>query len=162
MSTLHRCQKYLKQNGIRFAHSIHQPAYTAGEIASAARISAREMAKVVIYSGDNGFGMLVLAADTMVDFDEVRRLLGLREVRLAHEAELAELFPDCELGAMPPFGSMFNMPVLVDESIAVAEFIAFNAGTHQDVLRLAASDFHRLVSPLVAGFAIAAPLALAS
>lgn len=160
MSTLHRCQKYLKQNAVRYAHSIHPPAYTACEVASAERMSAHDLAKVVIYSGDNGHGMLVLPADTSVDFAEVRRLLGLREIRLATEAELIDLFPDCEVGAMPPFGSMFNLPVLADERIAVAEFMAFSAGTHQDVLRMSVSDFHKLVNPLVAAFAVNAPVAV--
>lgn len=157
MNTLHRCQKYLKQNGVRYAHSIHPPAYTASEVASAERMPAHDLAKVVVYSGDNGYGMLVLPADFMVDFAEVRRLLGLGEIRLATEAELIEVFPDCEVGAMPPFGSLFNLPVLADETIATAQFMAFNAGTHQDVLRMSVSDFHKLVNPLVAAFAVKAP-----
>lgn len=154
MNTLHRCQKLLKQNGIHYAHSIHAPAYTACDVAAAECMPAHELAKVVVYSGDNGFGMLVLPADYSVNFEEVRRLLGLREIRLAAEAELIELFPDCEAGAMPPFGSMFNMPVLLDETLAATRFMAFTAGTHQDVLRMSASDYHALVNPLVAGFAV--------
>jgi Ala-tRNA(Pro) deacylase len=157
MNTLHRCQRYLKQNGIRYAHSIHPPAYTAFEVASAERMPAHDLAKVVVYSGDNGYGMLVLPADYVVDFGEVRRLLGLSEARLATESELIEVFPDCEVGAMPPFGGIFNVPVLMDETIASAEFMAFSAGTHQDVLRMSVSDFHKLVNPLVAAFSVKAP-----
>jgi Ala-tRNA(Pro) deacylase len=157
MNTLHRCQRYLKQNGIRFAHSIHPPAYTAYEVASAECMPLHDLAKVVVYSGDNGYGMLVLPADYIADLDEVRRLLGLTETRLATESELIEVFPDCEAGAMPPFGSMFNVPVLMDETIATAQFMVFNAGTHQDVLRMSVADFHKLVNPLVAAFAVKAP-----
>lgn len=156
MNTLHRCQRFLKQNGVRYAHSIHPPAYTAHDVAEAECMPLHELAKVVVYSGDNGYGMLVLTADYVADLDEVRRLLGLNEIRLAAESEMMELFPDCEVGAMPPFGNMFNMPVLADEAIATAPFIVFSAGTHQDVLRMSGTDFHRLVNPLVASFAVKA------
>lgn len=161
MTMLQRCQRYLKQHDVRYAHSIHAPAFTAREIASAERVPAHEMTKVVVYFGDNGYGMLVLPADCIVDFAEVRRLLGLGEIRLAAEAELLGLFPECEVGAMPPFGNLFQMPVLVDEAIAISEFIAFNAGTHQDVIRMSFADFGRLVNPLVAAFAVKAPAAAA-
>jgi Ala-tRNA(Pro) deacylase len=153
MKTLHRCQRYLKQNGIHYAHSIHPPAFTAHDVAVAECMPIHDLAKVVVYSGDNGYGMLVLPGDHVADLNEVRRLLGLSEIRLATESELIEVFPDCEVGAMPPFGNLFNMPVLVDETIATAKFIVFNAGTHQDVLRMSAADFHKLVNPLVASFA---------
>jgi len=153
MEMLQRCQRYLTQNGIRYAHSIHAPAYTACEVASAERVLPHELAKVVVYVGDNGPGLVVVPADYSVDLNEVRRLLGLSEIRLAAERELSELFPDCELGAMPPFGNLFDMPVLVDESVAAAKFMAFSAGTHRDVIRMSVADFHRLVNPLVASCA---------
>src|SRR5271166_4632454 len=117
MKMMKRCIAYLKKNGIRYSHSIHPPAFTAREVASAERMPAHNLVKTVIYFGDNGYGMLALPADYMVDFGEVRRLLGLTEIRLATEAEMAALFPDGEVGAMPPFGNWFNMPVLMDESI---------------------------------------------
>lgn len=150
MEMLQRCQRYLKQNGIRYAHSIHPPAYTAMEVASAERVLPHDLAKTVVYFGDNGPGMVVVPADYNVDLNEVRRLLGLSEVRLATEAELVELFPDCEVGAMPPLGNLFDIPVLIDESIAIEKFMAFSAGTHRDVIRMSVADFHRLVNPLIA------------
>jgi Ala-tRNA(Pro) deacylase len=113
---------------------------------------AQSLAKTVIYESDKGYGMLLLSADSLVDFDEVARLLALRRIRLATEEELAVLFPDCEPGAMPPFGNLFGMPVLMEEGLATADFIAFNAGTHRDVIQMSGDDFHRLVNPLVAGF----------
>lgn len=158
MDMLQRCQRYLKQEGIRYAHSIHPPAYTAYEVASAERVSAHALSKTVVYIGDNGPGMVVVPADLNVDFPEVRRLLGLGEIRLASESELIELFPDCEVGAMPPFGNLFDIPVLVDESIAAAEFMAFSAGTHRDVIRMSVTDFHKLVNPLVASVANRTPV----
>lgn len=160
MNMLQRCERHLKQHGIRYVHSIHSAARTARAVASAEPMRAHAFAKVVIYLGAHGNGMLVLPADYIVDFGEVRRLLGLREVRLASEAELSALFPDCELGAMPPFGNLLDMPVLIDESLAGAEFMAFNAGTHRDVIHMSVADFHILVNPLVAGFAVKKPVAI--
>ena len=154
MKMLKRCFDYLKRNGVVYSHSTHAPAITALEVAAAERMPAHNLAKTVIYFGDNGYGMVVTPADFAVDFSEVRRLLGLTEIRLATESELAGLFQDCELGAMPPFGNLFGMPVLVDENLAAAEFIAFNAGTHRDVIHIASADFHNLVNPLVAAFAV--------
>lgn len=154
MKMLKRCLDYLKRNGIVYSHSLHAPAVTAREVAAAERMPAHDLAKTVVYFGDNGYGMAVAPADFVVDFNEVRRLLGLIEIRLASESELAGLFPDCELGAMPPFGNLFGMPVLMDESLATAEFIAFNAGTHRDVIHMGSADFHNLVNPLVAAFAV--------
>ncbi len=159
MKMLKRCVGYLKRNGIGYSHSTHSPAYTAREVASAERMPARRMVKTVVYSGDNGYGMLLLPADYMINFDEVRRLLGLTEIRLATEPELMALFPECEVGAMPPFGNLFNMPVLLDENIASAEFIGFTAGTHRDVIHISGADFHALVNPLVASFAVKEPAA---
>jgi len=162
MNMLKRCLGYLKQNGIVYSHSTHSPAFTAREVASAERMPARRLVKTVVYSGDNGYGMLLLPADYVINFDEVRRLLGLTEIRLATEAELMALFPECEVGAMPPFGNLFNMPVLLDESIASAEFIGFTAGTHRDVIHVSGADFHALVNPLVASFSVKEPVRAAS
>ena len=160
MEMLTRCLKLLKRNGIRYSHSIHPTAYTSLDVASAERIAPHTLTKTVVYSGDNGYGMLLLPADFVVDFGEVRKLLGLSVARLAPEAELPDLFPDCELGAMPPFGNLFQMPVLMDESLTDQEFIAFTAGTHRDVLRMSTPDFRRLVNPLVASFSHAEHFAL--
>lgn len=153
MSMLNRCIDFLKLSRIVYSHSVHAPAYTARAAASADRMPAHQMAKTVVYWGDEGYGMLVLPADMVVDFDEVRRLLKLTTIRLASEEELANLVPDCATGAMPPFGNLFGMPVLMDETLATADFIAFSAGTPRDVIHISGDDFHRLVNPLVAGFA---------
>lgn len=158
MNMLQRCQRYLKQRGVCFSHSTHALAYTARETASAERIAVHSLAKTVVYAGDNGYGMLVVPADCIVNLSEVRRLLGLAEIRLATESELVELFQDCEVGAMPPLGNLFYMPVLLDENIATAEYIAFNAGTHTDVIHMSVSDFRKLVKPLVAAFATMTPV----
>ena len=158
MKTLQRCLDYLERNHIVYSHSIHTPAYTARDIASAERMPVHDVAKLVVYSGDNGYGIVMLAGDCVVDFAEVRRLMGLKHVRLATEAELAELFPDSELGAMPPLANNAEMPILVDEGVASKEFFAFNAGTHRDVIHMSFADFRRLVNPLIADFGIKEPV----
>jgi Ala-tRNA(Pro) deacylase len=153
MNMLRRCLDYLDRNHIAYSHSIHPPAFTALEVAAADRIPAYTLAKTVVYFGDTGYGMAVVPADRTVDFAEVRRLMGLSFIRLATEVELVDLFPTCEVGAMPPLGNLFGLPVLVDVSIEAQEFIAFTAGTHRDVIRMSFSDFAKQVNPLIADFA---------
>jgi Ala-tRNA(Pro) deacylase len=102
-----------------------------------------------VICGDNGFAMLALPASTVVDFQELRAALGLTHVRLATETELGQLFPDCDLGAMPPFGSLYGLPVYVDSSLLRDEQIAFNGGTHRDVIHMRLDDYRRLTEPTV-------------
>lgn len=154
MTFLNRLSRYLDAKGIRYSHSMHSPAQTALSVAKAERMPAHELAKTVVFFGDNGYGMAVVPADEMVDLQEVRLLLGLSFIRLADESELLELFPDCELGAMPPFGTFHDLPVAIDTQIAHHKFIAFTAGTHRDVIRMAFDDFQRLVRPQVGSFAV--------
>ena len=162
MKMLTRCLEYLERNQIKYSHSIHSPAYTAREVASADRIPAHSLAKTVVYLGDSGYGMAVVPADYTVDLEEVERLMGLIHIRLATEAELADLFPNCEVGAMPPFGNLFALPVLVDNLLVAEQFIAFNAGTHRDVIHMSVADFRLLVNPLVAAFAVREPVTAGS
>jgi Ala-tRNA(Pro) deacylase len=154
MTFLNRLTRYLDAKAIRFSHSIHAPAQTALSVAKAERMPAHEFAKTVVYFSDSGYGMAVVPADDMVDLQEIRQSLELSFIRLADESELQELFPDCELGAMPPFGTFHDMPVVVDTQLAHSKFIAFSAGTHRDVIRMSFEDFQHLVRPKVASFAI--------
>ena len=97
--------------------------------------------------------MAVLTADSVVDIEQLRQDLGLARLRLATEAELSDLFPACELGAMPPFGNLFGLPVYVDDRLAGQETITFNAGTHRDVIHMRFRDFDRLANPAIVTFA---------
>jgi Ala-tRNA(Pro) deacylase len=141
--------EYLTRMQVRYSHSIHPRAQTARETANAERVPAHEFAKTVVYYSDSGFGIAVVPADEFVDMAKVAKILGLSYIRLANEIELAELFPDCEIGAMPPFGDACVMPVIVDAGIA-QDYIAFTIGTHRDVVRLSFADFQRLAKPKVA------------
>ena len=144
-----KLQQFLEKNQIAFKHTVHPLAYTAREVASAEHLPAREVAKVVIISADNGYHMVVLPANRALDLTELRSTLGCSHARLATEQELGRLFPDCDLGAMPPFGNLYNMPVYVDGGLALDDWIAFNAGSHVDVVHMRFEDYKWLVSPMV-------------
>jgi len=147
MAILQKLLAFLDDNGVEYTHHTHPTAYTAREVAAVEHVSAHKVAKVVVYFSENGYGMAVLPGDAMLDLQALRTLLGVQRLRLATESELSELFPECELGAMPPFGNLYDLPVYVDASLSSEESIAFNAGTHRDVVHMKFKDFERLVKP---------------
>jgi Ala-tRNA(Pro) deacylase len=153
MPLMDKLRAFLDQNHAEYTHTVHSLAYTAREVAAAEHLPAREVAKTVVVHADNGYHMLVLPANRMVDFQEIRDALGFSHARLVPETELGQLFPDCELGAMPPFGNLFDMPVYLDSSLASQETLAFNAGTHRDVIHMRTTDFQRLVQPTLVSLA---------
>lgn len=153
MTTLRRTIDYLDRNLIRYVHSTHPVAYTAREVAAVEHIPLHKLAKTVVFTSEEGYGMAVVPADSFVDLEELRMLLGVNALRLAREEELAELFPTSELGAMPPFGNLFGLEVFFDRSLVNEEFIAFNSGTHRDLIHMAVEDFLRLVQPAIGEFA---------
>jgi Ala-tRNA(Pro) deacylase len=111
------------------------------------------VAKTVVVKADNQFVMAVLPASAKVDFPVLRETLRAKELRLAKEAEFEGLFPDSEVGAMPPFGNLYGLPVYADESLASDRAILFNAGTHRDAIRMSYRDFTRLAEPQICSFA---------
>lgn len=145
---INRWLEYLNRMQVRYSHSVHARAQTALETADAERMPAHQFAKTVVYCADGGYGLAVVPADELVDMVRLRQLLGFSWIRLADEGEIAELFPDCELGAMPPFGYSCELPVVVDARIA-GDFIAFAIGTHRDVVRMSFADFSRLAKPKI-------------
>jgi Ala-tRNA(Pro) deacylase len=153
MPILRKLLEVLDQNKATYTHTVHPLAYTAREVASAEHVAAREVAKTVVFLSEQGYGMAVLPADSVVDLEQLRLDLGLSRLRLATESELADLFPACELGAMPPFGNLFGLPVYVDSRMASEDMITFNAGTHRDVIHMHFKDFERLVQPAIVPFA---------
>ena len=153
MALLEKLRVFLDQQHAEYTHTEHPQAYTAREVASAEHLPAREMAKVVMVFGDEGYHMMAVPANRLVDFHEVRLALGLTHARMATEEEIGRLFPDCELGAMPPFGNLYSIPVYMDNSLAGEEIICFNAGTHRDVIHMRTSDYRDLVSPAVISLA---------
>ena len=147
-----KLRQFLDAERVKYACISHSPAYTASEIAQSAHIPGRELAKVVMVTLDGRMAMAVLPANRKVDLNLLREAAGADEAKLATEEEFRLRFPDCETGAMPPFGNLYGMEVFISEQLAEDDHIAFNAGTHTEVMRLAYADFARLVKPKVARF----------
>ena len=154
MTTLRQTLDYLNRNLIHYIHTTHPVAYTAREIAAVEHIPLHKLAKTLVFTSEGEYGMAVVPADAFVDLEELRRMLGVNAVRLAREEELVELFPASELGAMPPFGNLFGLEVFFDSSLINEKFIAFNAGTHRDLVQMSVEDFLRLARPAIGKFAI--------
>ncbi len=153
MSVLIRLEELLKKNGINFKTVVHQEAYTAQEIAASMHIHGREVLKSVMIKADGRFVMAVLPASARVDFRKLKDALENKELKLASESEFRGLFPDCEPGAEPPFGNLYNVETVVDKSVTEDEHIFFNAGNHYESIEMDYRDFERLVRPKIADFA---------
>lgn len=145
-------KEYLSDNGVWFEEQRHSLAYTAQEVANAEHVPGKFVAKVTMAKANGDLIMLVLPAPTRVDLQKVKAMLG-REVRLATEDEFTVTFPDCEVGAMPPFGHLYGVPVYVERRLTDDDYIIFNEGTHTDTLKIRYADYERLVHPVVADFA---------
>lgn len=144
-----KIQDFLDSHEIKYTVIKHSRAYTTLEIAESAHIPGKELAKTVMARINGKMCMVVLPASCKVDFDLLKKSLGAREVDLATEEEFQYLFPECEVGAMPPFGNLYEMDVYVDEVLTKDKEIAFNAGSHAELIRISYSDFEKLVKPKV-------------
>lgn len=149
---IERLRKFLDENHVKYVSISHSQAFTAQEIAAAAHVPGKELAKTVMVKLDGELAMAVLPAPDQVMASRLRDITGASTVEIAGEEDFAGLFPGCELGAMPPFGNLWDLPVFVDQRLREDEEIAFNAGTHTELLKLSYSDFERLVSPVVGEF----------
>jgi Ala-tRNA(Pro) deacylase len=154
MPILAKLKEFLDANGVAYEVRSHLQAFTAQEVAAAEHVPGREMAKVVIVGAGREFLMAVLPAPQRVDLGKLGAAAGKSDLHLATEAEFADLFPQCEAGAMPPFGNLYGLPVWVDEALTRDRHISFNAGTHEQTVRMAYADFARLVQPRVASFGV--------
>ena len=144
-----KLKEYLDANNIKYVTIIHSKAYTAQTIAASAHISGDEIAKTVMIRIDGKMAMAVLPASYRVDFNKLQKTIGANKVDLAREQEFIEMFPNCQVGTMPPFGNLWGMEVYVAESLTRNEDIAFQAGYHTELIRLSYKDFERLVKPKV-------------
>ena len=138
---------YLNNQGVKFTTIGHNKAYTAMEVAESAHVKGKEMAKSVVLKIDGTLAMAVLPATQKVHVERVKKAMGAKKVEIAHEQEFRENFPGCELGAMPPFGNIYGMEVYVDPHLAEDNEIAFNAGSHTELMWVRYLDFERLARP---------------
>ena len=148
---------WLDENRVKYVTVRHSIAYTAQETAESAHVSGKDFAKTVMVRLDDAMAMAVLRGDDKLDVDLLRAAAGARDARIADEAEFQGLFPGVDVGAMPPFGNLWGLPVFADEALAGDHDIAFNAGSHSELVRLAWADFERLVKPVVARIAMDSP-----
>jgi len=142
-------RNYLDSQNVKFVSIKHSRAYTAQEIAASAHISGKEVAKTVMVKIDGKLAMCVLPANEHLDIDRLQEVTRAKKVDLADEHEFVELFPDCEIGAMPPFGNLYDLDVYVAEDLTRDEEIAFNAGTHTELFRMPYKAYAKLVNPRV-------------
>ena len=154
MSVAAKLKEYLETNHIEYSVLTHPQAYTAQDVAAAAHVPGRELAKSVVVKADGEFVLAVLPAPRKVDLEQLKSALGANEVQMAQESEFASLFPGCELGAMPPFGNLYGLKVIVEESLTEDEEIVFNASTHVDAIRMKYRDFERLAKPEIGRFSV--------
>ena len=146
-----KLKDFLDSEKVKYVSMVHSPAFTAQEIASIAHIPGKELAKTVIVKVDGQFAMMVVSANDHVDFSKLRDVIG-SEVDLASESEFKDKFAGCEVGAMPPFGNLYDMPVFISNQLTKQENILFNAGSHSELVQVDFRDFERLVKPKVIAF----------
>lgn len=146
-----KLKEYLDSRGVRYVSIKHSPAFTAPEVAASAHIAGSDFAKTVIVKSKGGLAMVVLPADRKIILGDLRDMMGHEDVELATEAEFKDRFPDCELGAMPPFGNLYGLPVYVADNLSDEKDIGFNAGTHREAIKMDMQDYLALVNPRVVG-----------
>jgi Ala-tRNA(Pro) deacylase len=153
MQCKERLEQYLRDNDVPFETMTHTQAYTMPEVAAALHVPGKQVAKVVVVKADGKTVMLVIPASHRLSFAQVRAVLEAKKVSLAKEEEFADLFPDCAVGAMPPFGNLYDVPVYVDQALTEEANIVFRVGTHRHTMKVAYADFARLAQPAVGEFA---------
>ena len=147
---VNRLKKFLDDNNIKYISIFHSHAYTAQEVAASAHISGRELAKTVMVKIEGKMAMAVLSASDKVDFSLIQKAAGASKVELASEHEFTDLFPGCQIGAIPPFGNLYEMQVILDAKLIEETEIVFNAGSYTELIMLHYEDYKRLVKPCVA------------
>ncbi|OAI48592.1 deacylase [Gammaproteobacteria bacterium SCGC AG-212-F23] len=143
-----KLKEFIDNQHIKYSSISHSPAYTSQEVAASAHISGKALAKIVIIKVGKQLAMMVLPANDHINFSALKDSIG-KEIDLASESEFKGKFPECEVGAMPPFGNLYDMPVYVSNHLAMQKQILFNAGSHSELLQMTYLDFERLVKPKV-------------
>ena len=157
-----RLKKFLDDHLVGFDVVQHDPAFTAQELAARMHVPGREFVKVVVVKLNGSYALAALPAHRRIDLRALARAAGVRKCSLATENEFQQLFLDCEVGAMPPFGNLYNLPTYVDQEVAYNEVIVINAGTHAEAIRVRFNDLKRLVHPRVGRFAVPPPIEVAA
>ncbi|HAU1151327.1 TPA: YbaK/EbsC family protein [Legionella pneumophila] len=142
-----KLKQFLDSHEIKYLSIAHSPAYTAQEIAASAHVSGKQLAKTVIIKIDGRLAMAVLPASDHISFMKLKEAIGASDLELATESEFEGKFAECDVGAMPPFGNLYDLPVLVSTKLSQQDHILFNAGSHSELMQLSFGDFEKLVKP---------------
>lgn len=148
-----KLDEMLANRHVSFERLHHRPVYTANRTAQVLHVPGKEMAKTILLRSDRGYVLAVVPATHRIDLEEIRKKLDLQDVEMAGEGEMDRLFPDCEVGAIPPFGSIYHLPTLVDESLAQDEKIVFEAQSHEEAIRMSYRDYEEIEHPVKGRFA---------
>jgi Ala-tRNA(Pro) deacylase len=154
MTVLKTLKEYLEKNRVRYEVGYHERVYTSQEIAAAVHVPGKELAKVVMVKADGKMVMLVLPASYRVETKKLKKVLKCKKLGVAKEKQFEEIFPDCEVGAMPPFGNLYHIEVWVDRALTEDEMIVFRAGSHVETLKIKYDDYARLVNPKMGDFSV--------
>jgi Ala-tRNA(Pro) deacylase len=149
---IEKLKEFLDANKVKYVTIRHSTAFTAQETAASAHIPGKELAKTVVLRIDGRMTIAVLPASHKLDLPLLKKAVAARDVEIAHEADFRDMFPGCDTGAMPPFGNLYGMDVLVDERLAESDEIAFNACSHSELVRLKYADYIKLVKPRIVSF----------
>lgn len=149
-----KLKEFLDSHNVKYVTISHSRVFTAQETATSAHIPGKELAKTVMVKMNGKMAMAILPASSKIDFDLLEKATGSGKVEIASEKEFKDMFPECEVGAMPPFGNLYGMDVFVAESLTEDEEIAFNAGSHRELVKMAYKDFERLVKPKIVKFSV--------
>ncbi len=143
---------FLDKSGVKYEVTEHPPVFTAQQMAAVEHEPGQYVAKPVIVNADGRYVMCVLPAPCKVDLRSLKEQLGARSVELAEESEIGRVFEDCELGAEPPFGNLYEIETIIDKALDADDHIVFQAGTHDKAVRMSMDDYRRLVKPKVLAF----------
>lgn len=144
-----KLKEFLDTHKLKYVSISHSPAFTAQEIAASAHVSGKQLAKTVIVKIDGHLAMVVIPANNQLNFAKLREATGGAQVDLANESDFKDKFAGCEVGAMPPFGNLYEIPVFLSNQFKQQDHILFNAGSHSELIQLAMQDFERVVKPKV-------------
>lgn len=147
-----KLRNYLESNAVTYRTQLHEPTVGSSRTAQSAHVRGREFAKTVVIKSGGRLFMTVLPSTDQVHLDQLKQAMGTLDMELASEEDITQAFPDCELGAMPPFGNLYDMDVFVSEHLREDDHIAFNAGSHDEVMHMSYQDYDRLVRPHVLHF----------
>ncbi len=147
-----RVIELLDKSEVRYEVTEHPPAFTAQQVAAAEHEPGKYVAKPVIVKADGKYMMCVLSACNKIDLGTLKSQLGAKSVELAQEKEIGKIFDDCELGAEPPFGNLYDLPTIMDKVLEKDDHITFQAGTHEKAIRMSMDDYKKLVEPNVLEF----------